>query len=66
MITYGFEQLNLRRISLTVLDSNKRALTLYERLGFTVEGRLRDDDFRNGCHGDVVMMSILDDEWKHP
>lgn len=66
MITYGFEQLDLRRISLSVLVSNKRALILYERLGFTVEGRLRDDDFRNGRHGDVVLMSILNDEWRHP
>lgn len=64
MIAYGFEQLNLRRISLTVLASNKRALALYEQLGFIVEGRFRDDDFRDGHYGDVVMMSILDHEWR--
>lgn len=65
MVSYGFQQLNLRRISLTVLESNRRALGLYERLGFTVEGKLRDDDFRDGRYGDVVLMSVLDHEWQH-
>lgn len=66
IITFGFEQLNLRRISLTVLDINKRAMALYKLLGFTVEGRLRDDDFRDGRYGDVIQMSILNDEWRRP
>ena len=66
MLSYGFEQLNLVRISLSVLDSNARAFAMYERLGFTVEGRLRADDFRDGRHQDVVLMSVLSHEWQRP
>ncbi len=63
MLDWGFKQLNLHKISLSVLENNKRAIQLYERLGFRREGKLRDEQFRDGKYVDAVLMSLLDREW---
>lgn len=62
VIDYGFEQLNLHRIELEVLSSNTRAVKLYQKLGFSHEGILRDAQFRHGVYIDVVRMGLLEHE----
>jgi diamine N-acetyltransferase len=62
LLLFGFEQLNLHRIYLRVYAENKRAVHLYERLGFQHEGRWRDGEFRHGCYHDILWMSMLRDE----
>jgi RimJ/RimL family protein N-acetyltransferase len=64
IVTYAFQQLRLHKVSLTVLATNARARGLYERLGFRIEGTLRDDQWRNGRFIDVVVMSLLESEWR--
>ena len=59
VITYGFDQLGLNRIHLTVLASNERALRLYRGLGFVEEGRMRQAQFKDGRYLDVVVMGLL-------
>lgn len=66
MIDWGFTQLNLHKISLSVLDTNRRAIKLYQQLGFRHEGKLRDEQFRDRKYLDVVLMSLLEREWKQP
>jgi len=63
VVDYGFKQLNLHRVYLTVLKSNDRAIALYEKLAFTTEGILRDEQFRDGGYVDVVAMGVLEQEW---
>jgi RimJ/RimL family protein N-acetyltransferase len=53
----------IHRIGVRVEADNERALALYRRLGFTEEGRLRQAAFRDGRHGDVLLFSLLADEW---
>jgi RimJ/RimL family protein N-acetyltransferase len=43
---------------------NQRALKVYERVGFVLEGRLRQDAFRRGKYWDTLVMSILRSEWQ--
>jgi ribosomal-protein-alanine N-acetyltransferase len=64
VLQYGFEQMNLHKIWLTVLNTNTPALRLYRALGFVKEGVLRDEQFRNGRYVDVTVMSILSPEWR--
>ncbi len=64
VVEWGFEQLNLHKVSLSVLDFNRRAILLYQSLGFRKEGVLRDEQFRSGRYHDVVLMSVLDKEWR--
>jgi RimJ/RimL family protein N-acetyltransferase len=63
VLKYGFEQLNLHRITLTVFDFNARARKAYEKAGFILEGTYREHLFRNGKYCDVYFMGILRSEW---
>ena len=64
MIRYGFEELNLNRIGLTVFAGNERAIHTYRRAGFVREGRLRQTLYRNGRYHDELCYSILRSEWE--
>ncbi|NMP23687.1 GNAT family N-acetyltransferase [Sulfobacillus sp. DSM 109850] len=60
----AFDGLQLHRVSLGVFDFNHSAIEMYRKVGFTLEGVLRDarkigDDYWNLCE-----MSILAHEWK--
>ncbi len=65
IVKYGFDQLNLHRIYLTVLDFNLRAIRVYEKSGFKMEGTFREHVYRHGKYCDVLLMGILKDEWKN-
>lgn len=61
---FAADGLGLHRVSLDVLDINPRAQMLYESIGFTVEGRLREV-YRDGDRWtDAIVMSILEHEWE--
>lgn len=60
---FGFGALRLERIDLHVYAENARAIRSYEKAGLRHEGRLRHANFREGRHSDVLIMSILRDEW---
>jgi RimJ/RimL family protein N-acetyltransferase len=64
MVEYGFDQLNLRRIYLELLEDNPRAQRLYEKLGFVLEGRLRQHQYKGGKYLDVLVMGLLRDEYR--
>lgn len=64
VVTYGFRELNLHRIALQVLATNGRAVRLYEGLGFSREGSLRHEQFRDGRYVDMLLMSVLEGEWR--
>ncbi len=64
MVRYGFEALNLRRISLSVFEYNPRAIRSYEKAGFVIEGRARQYLQREGRRWDVIYMGILREDWQ--
>src|SRR5262249_7129357 len=55
---------NLNRVWLHVYEYNARAIGVYEKVGFRIEGRLRQDTFRDGGYWDTVVMGILHEEWQ--
>ncbi len=60
----AFDGLGLHRVELDVLSINARAKSLYENIGFRIEGRKRDA-YRDGdgwC--DAIIMAILEDEYR--
>ncbi len=63
MLKFGFEDLNFHRIWLRVLESNHRARKSYLKAGYIEEGRLRKAEFRHGFYNDIILMSILQEEW---
>ncbi|GAA3951367.1 GNAT family protein [Hymenobacter algoricola] len=64
MLHHGFNDLNLHRIYLTLLQSNERALRMYQRLGFRQEGHQRQAVFKGGHYHDVLEMALLRDEYQ--
>lgn len=64
LISYGFQQLNLHRISSTALAFNQGSVTLHKKVGFREEGRLRQAMFKNGQYHDLVQFGILREEWR--
>ncbi|NEB76403.1 GNAT family N-acetyltransferase [Streptomyces sp. SID14478] len=64
VVDYGFGTLGLHRIQLEAFTDNARALHLYEKAGFVVEGVRRHIELRDGVWRDGVLMAILADEWR--
>ncbi|EYR64968.1 GCN5 family acetyltransferase [Actinotalea ferrariae CF5-4] len=58
------EGLGLHRVALDVLEINPRARMLYESHGFEVEGRLREVHRDGEYWTDVVLMAILEDDYR--
>jgi RimJ/RimL family protein N-acetyltransferase len=63
LLEFAFRDLNLRRVYLHVFATNLAALRVYEKVGFTREGLLREAAFINGEYVDVVVMGILLEEY---
>ncbi len=59
LVRFAFEEMNLRKLRINVFDYNDRAKHVLEARGFTHEGRLRDDFFRDGAYHDIVIYSIF-------
>ncbi|BCQ51111.1 MAG: GNAT family protein [Paraburkholderia tropica] len=64
-LAHAFDDLNLRRIHLTVLASNARARSLYERIGFRAEGLFEQAAYKNGAWVDVIPMALRSDSFRH-
>lgn len=63
LLRYGFEELNLRRVSLSFLEDNDRAMRSYEKCGFRLEGRERQAWAYDGRRWDEIYMGLLREEW---
>ena len=61
---YGFFFRNLHSIKVEVNGYNRRAIRVYERLGFKLVGRIRDAIMLNGRRYDQVIMDLLRQEFK--
>ena len=62
-LRYGFEELKLHRIYLTVMADNVPAIRTYEKVGFIKEGIMRDGFLRYDGYVDIVMMTMLKSDW---
>lgn len=62
-LQYAFLELGLERVSLGLHSYNTRALRSYEKCGFQMEGRTRQDVMREGQRTDTFWMGILREEW---
>lgn len=60
----AFDVLDVHRVSLGVYAHNAPAIRLYERLGFTREGLLRETTHVHGRWWSSIEMGILEEEWR--
>ena len=62
--TYAFERLAAHRLWLDVFDFNTGARRLYASVGFQSEGVLRECVERDGEYLSLVVMSVLEHEYR--
>jgi len=62
---YVFEKLKFHRFDLEVVDGNSRAIKLYKKIGFKLEGRKREFKWFNKTKQfvDQLTMGMLRDDW---
>lgn len=65
ILNHAFNNLNLHRIELSVLERNTRAIKLYENIGFKREGIKRKTTYKNGQFENTIIMSILKEEYDY-
>lgn len=63
ILEYGFEKLGLNRIYLFTEIKNVAAHKLFESVGFTREGIIRQDIISHGVFVDRVVYGILREDW---
>ncbi len=63
MFDYAFNQLRFHKVMGSALETNKASLRLMEKLGYKVEGVLRDHVFKDGKYCNVVTTSILAEDF---
>lgn len=63
LIKFIFEEVNMKKIKLGVFSFNKRAIACYKKIGFTEEGTLKKELYRNGEYHDVIYMAIFKDDF---
>ena len=64
MLNHAFNDMNLRRIELSVLKDNVRAQGLYNKVGFQLEGEKREAVYKDGEYKNMYIMSLLKEEFK--
>jgi diamine N-acetyltransferase len=61
-LEYGFSVLNLHKLYLVVDTENAPAIHIYNKLGFQVEGELKDEFFVHGHYRTVYRMCLFQRE----
>ncbi len=57
MISFARDQLNVQKITLSLLSTNEKALALYTKNGFVQEGLLKREQYKDGKYQDVILMA---------
>ncbi len=64
LLRYAFEEVNLQRVALSVLEGNERAVRSYAKCGFRYEGRQRQAWAYEERRWDEIYMGLLREEWQ--
>lgn len=64
ILGYGFEELGLQSVGLSVFEFNEQAISVYEKLGFRRNDRIRQAVKRDGKLYDAILMNIAESEWR--
>ena len=64
LIDLGFKELGLHKIELTCFGYNAQSQRVAEKLGFTLEARIRDRKDAQGNRCDSLIYGLLKSEWE--
>ena len=63
LLDYAFAVLGYHKINLDFFEYNARAQAMYEKLGFVLEGRRRENHWSRGRFWDDILMGVTAEEW---
>lgn len=63
-VQWMFDCANLHRLELFVAEGNDRAMAVYKKAGFVVEGCRREAKYFEGRYWDVFLMGLLERDWR--
>ena len=59
MVDYAFNVLGMHKVTAKILNENIPSISMLKKCGFSIDGCLRDDVYKNDRFYDVICMSIL-------
>ena len=65
MLRYGFDELQMHRAFGRTLAYNEASLNMQRLCGYVEEGRLRKAVWKNGQYHDIILTSLLREEYYH-
>jgi len=63
ILEYAFVRAGMHKVCIRAFGWNAGAMKLYERLGFTLEGRVRESLWHEGRFWDEMHYGMIDREW---
>jgi diamine N-acetyltransferase len=63
LLDYAFAVLGYHKVNLDLFEYNARARAMYEKLGFVLEGRRRENHWSRGRFWDDILMGVTAEEW---
>jgi diamine N-acetyltransferase len=63
LLEYAFSFLNLHRLYCKAAAGDARILSFYSKLGFKLEGQLREHEYISGRYVDKIILGLLREEW---
>ena len=63
IIEYGFNKMNLHKLFLYVDKVNEKAVHIYRKVGFQIEGELKKHFFVNGSYHNALFMSLFQEDY---
>lgn len=64
LFNYGFLELGLEKIWTEIYCFDEKKMNLYKKLGFSIDGELRNQYFYDGKWWNSYMLSLLSGEWR--
>lgn len=63
LLNYYFTELDYQKVNVKIYSFNEESIKLHEKLGFTLEGRLRRSFFAMGTHHDILCYGLTKEEF---
>jgi ribosomal-protein-serine acetyltransferase len=64
VVTYAFRELDLNRVEIHCATENEKSSAIPRRLGFTLEGTVRQGQLLDGHYHDLLLFGMLKRDWK--
>lgn len=61
LVRFAFQEMNLRKLRISIFDYNDRGRNVLLSAGFVQEGKLEREFFRDGTYHDIVILSIFNE-----